>query len=242
MRKAPIVLVALLTLFAVAGCSTLAPPRTRQRTATFSPIIFTGSAAGDKDITVPITAHSATLTVACSGGGFFSLDGALNPNGGGVGGACGGGTHRYEMSLGTLRTLHLEIELPKGGTFVVETRFSSDQFAVDKELAGQCAAMVTVGSDVFNAEDGYTRGTLSLQEWQQKVSAAAGILHSLDTAKANILSTQLKTLHSALSVPGIAPGAFGSGDASDYNAAMSIVQQVCADNGVATYVNADYGG
>jgi hypothetical protein len=125
---------------------------------------------------------------------------------------------------------------------VVETRFSSDRFAVDTELAGQCAAMVTVGSDVFNAEDGYTRGKLSLQQWQQKVSAAAGILQSLDTAKTNILSAPLKTLHLALTVPGIAPGAFAGSDATVYNAAMSIVQQVCADNGVATYVNADYGG
>ena len=178
MRKPPVApaAIALLAVFAVAGCSTVPPPRESIPTSTFSPIVFAGSAAGDKDITVPITAHSATVTVACSGGSFFSLNGALNPNAAGVGGACGGGTHHYEMSLGTLRTLHLEIELPKGGTFVVETQFSATRFAVDKELAGQCAAMVTVGSDVFNAEDGFTRGKLSLPQWQQKVSDAAGIL------------------------------------------------------------------
>lgn len=241
MRKPPVApaAIALLAVFALAGCSTVTPPRTP--TPTFSPIVFTGSAAGEKDITVPITAHSATFTVACGGGSFFNLDGALNPNENGLGGACDSGTHRYEMSLGTLRTLHLEIELPNGGTFVVQTQFSAARFAVDKELAGQCAAMVTVGSDVFNAEDGFTRGKLSLPQWQQKVSDAAGILQSLDSEKTNILSAQLKTLRSALTAPGVAPGDFG-GKASDYNAAVSIVQQVCADNGVATYVNADYGG
>jgi hypothetical protein len=240
MRKPPVALVALLAVFAVAGCSTVSPPRTP--TPTFSPIIFTGSAAGEKDITVPIAAHSATFTVACSGGSFFSFDGALNPNGAGLGGACDSGTHRYEMSLGTLRTLHLQIELPKDGTFVVETQFSPDRFVVDSELAAQCSTMVTVGSDVFNAEDGYTRGKLTLPQWRQKVSDAASLLQSLDSEKTNILSAQLKILRSALATTGIAPGDFGGDHAPDYNAAMSIIQQVCEDNGVATYVNADYGG
>jgi hypothetical protein len=244
MRNPPVAVaaIALLAVFAVAGCSTVSPARTPKPIPTFSPIIFTGSAAGDKDITVPISAHSATFTVVCSGGSFFSLDGALNPNGAGLGGACDGGTHRYEMSLGTLRTLHLEIELPKGGSFVVDTQFSPDRSVVDSELAGQCSAMVTVGSDVFNAEDGFTRGKLSLPQWQQKVSDAAGILQSLGSDKTNILSAQLTNLHSALAAPGVAPGDFEGNHAADYNAAMSIIQQVCEDSGVAIYVNADYGG
>ena len=244
MRKPPVVLalVGLVAVIATAGCSPVTPRPMRTPTPTFAPIIFSGSLAGEKEITVPLAAHSAAITVVCSGASFFTLDGALNQNGGGVGGVCEGATHDYELALGTRRTLDLEIELPKGGTFVVETQFSTDRVVTDTELAGQCSAMVTVGSDVFNAEDGFTRGKLSLQQWQQKVSDAAGILQSLGSDKTNILSAQLTNLHSALTAPGVAPGDFEGNHAADYNAAMSIIQQVCADNGVAIYVNADYGG
>ncbi len=244
MRKPPIVfaLVGLLAVVATAGCSAVSPRPTPTPSPTFAPIYFSGSLAGEKQITVPLAAHSAAITVVCSGESYFTLDGALNPNEGGVGGSCSGATHNYEMSLGTRRTLDLEIELPKGGNFVIETQFSPAHFVVDSEISDQCSTMVTVGSDVFNAEDGFTRGKLSLQQWQQKVSNAAGALQSLGSTKTNLLSSQLKTLHSELTAPGIAPGAFGGSNATDYNAVMSIIGEVCEDNGVAIHVDAEYGG
>ena len=110
-----------------------------------------------------------------------------------------------------LRTLHLELELDTVGSFVVDARFSSDRYVEDPELAKQCA-VVTVASDAFNAEDGYTRGAVTLPEWRQRIATASGALAPLSGEKANILSAPLKTISDALTAPTAEPGAFQGGD------------------------------
>ncbi|HEY1530912.1 MAG TPA: hypothetical protein VGF80_08860 [Galbitalea sp.] len=224
----------------VAGCTATAPRQTPTATPrAFVPVDFAGTLSGEDDIRIPANAHSAFITVVCSGSNSFSLDGALNSTVGGLNGTCNGGLHRYTMRVGPLRSLNLQLELDKVGTFVVDTRFSSDVYKEDAQLAKQCASVVVVASDAFNAEDGYTRGKVTLPEWHTRIATAAGALKPLSGERPNILTQPLTAVAVALAAPTAAPGAFERGD---YESAMSEIRQVCEDNGVATYINAEFGG
>ena len=121
-------------------------------------------------------------------------------------------------------------------------QFSPTRLVADEELSAQCAAMVTVGSDVSNAEDGLTRGKLSLAQWQQRMSDADNTLESLAPQKINILSAALQRVHRALTRTDLTPASFSGSSAYDYGMAISIVGQVCSDNGTTIYVNDEYGG
>ncbi len=240
MRKTPAVfaVVALTALISTAGCSASTPkPAVGPR---FAPVVFSGTVDGDKTFIVPKGARSATISVVCGGEGFFGLDGALNKDQSGLNGGCGYGSHRYNLAVAGGEALDLHMKVTKNGSFVVETRFSPDRFVANAELAAQCAEMIAVGSDVFNAEDGFTRGALTLAHWKQQMAGAAAALRPVLSDKANVVTAPLKTIEDALVAPGIAPGAFDG--PSNYTNAMSIVNQVCSDNGDALYVNAEYGG
>ena len=246
MRKTPVLsaFLAASVLGALVGCTAMPVPHaTPAPTAHFTPVVFSGTFDSGKTIIVPGGAHSATITVVCGGEGTFGLDGVLNKNEAGLYGGCASGSHRYRLAVAAGETLDLEIQLSaKSASFVIEARFSGERFVADRELADQCAAMVTVGSDVFNAEDGFTRGALSLQQWKQKIAEAATALKPLLSDKPNILSPSFKAISAALGANGIAPGAFAGNSTPNYKSASSIVNQVCADNGDALYVMADYGG
>jgi hypothetical protein len=244
MRKTPVGLglVATVVLMALGGCTSNAPTAKPTPSREPVPVIFSGSESGEQDILAPAGSHSATITVVCGGDASFSLAGALNQDGNGLYGDCDGGTHSYHVEVAALRKLHLVIELTKAGRYVVETQFSAKHANPDSELAAQCSAMVTVGSDVFNAEDGFTRGALSLAQWQHRVSEAANALPSAARGKSNILDPEITVIRADLTRAGLAPGAFEGSSGSDYNDAVSIVSQVCSDHGDAIYVNAEYGG
>lgn len=240
MRKSPsaLALVVAAALFALTGCSVSAPRPTP--TPNLAPVIFSGKAVGAKIVFVPEGVHSASITVACGGQGFFELDGALNKNGSGLRGDCESGTHRYELALTPRQSVDLHFQVTKNGRFVVETRLSPDRFVGDPELVAQCKAMVDVGSDVFNAEDGYTRGALTLAEWNQRIADASSALQPSLTDKTNILSATLKAIDRTLRAEGIAPGAFAN--TSEYTSAVDVVGQVCSASGHELYVNAEFGG
>ena len=244
MRKAPVLpaLAAVGVLIALAGCSALAVPRpTPTPAAQFTPIVFSGTFDSGKTIIVPPGAQSATIYVACGGGGSYTLAGALNKDEAGLGGGCASGGHLYQLAVAAGETLDLEIQLSAStASFVVETRFSADRFVEDSELARQCSALVTVGSDVFNAEQGFTLGALSLEQWKQRVTDALHALQPVLSDKPNILSAPLRTMSDSLGATGVAPGAFVG--PSGYASAMSIAGQICSDNGDALYVMGDYGG
>lgn len=243
MRKpAALLALAVTAVAAFSGCSAGSPHPTPAAYHQTAPVIFSGIESGQKDILAPAGSHSATITVVCSGEAFFALRGALNPRVDGLYGGCNGGAHRYQLAVVALRKVHLDIELTKQGKFVVETQFSPVHLARDEELSAQCDAMVTVGSAVSNAEDGFTRGRLLVAEWQQRMSDANKTLESLRTEKPNILSDALKDIHRDLAVPGLTPASFSESASADYGLAMSIVGQVCSDNGTAIYVNDEFSG
>ena len=243
MRKAPVLraFLAASVLLALVGCTTAPVPRAAAPAAHFTPVVFSGTYDSGRSILVPKGAHSATVYIVCSGGGSYNLGGVLNKDIAGLGGGCASGSHLYQLAVAAGETLDLEIQLSaKDASFVIETRFSTDLFAADSELARQCAALWTVGSDVFNAEQGFTLGALSLEQWRHKVSDASAALEPVLTDKPNILSAPLNTMRDSLDATGIAPGAFLG--ATTYAGAMSIAGQVCSDNGDAIGIMGDYGG
>lgn len=244
MRTFPLLLAALVLLpvVALAGCTSGSPRPASTPVHRPATVIFSGTESGEQDILAPAGSHSAAITVVCSGEAVFSLYGALNPKVDGLSGACDLGTHRYQMTVEALRKLHLQIELTKAGRFVVETQFSPARLVRDDELSAQCGAMVTVGSDVSNAADGFTRGKLSVAQWQQRMSDADNTLESLTPEKTNILSDAVKRIHRDITVSGLTPTSFSSSAPSDYGLTMNIVGQVCSDNGTAIYVNDEFGG
>ena len=243
MRKSPLLAVTvLLAVLAIAGCSTDAPRPTHSMTPPFVPVIFSGTQAGGKVFTAPPAARSATITVVCGGDSFFTLTGALDDESGGVSGQCNWGGYEYELAVPKGQKLDLELELQSGGSFVVETRFSAGHYATDREVSRQCSVMVTVGSDVANAEDGYTRGEVSVADWHTRVSAAVTALNKLDPEKPNILSGPLKDIRQALTATGIAPGSINGGSGARYYDSLRIVGQVCTANGSPIYVLGEFGG
>jgi hypothetical protein len=233
----------LVALFALTGCTpkTAAPHPTP--TPTFAPIVFGGSASVTRAITVPASAHSAHLTLVCSGAKFFHLDGVFANDEGGLDGTCDGGVHRYYAPVNSPSALDLQVMMPTGGSFVLEARFSAEPFVPDVLLDDQCKTMVTVESDIFNAEDGYTLQKLTLTQWTGKIQDAARALQTLANQKSkDVLTSPLVALEGVISTPGLAPGAFTTNLPADYSAAHSIIDQTCSDNGTAIFVNADYGG
>ncbi|MDQ1546686.1 MAG: hypothetical protein QOH69_1590 [Actinomycetota bacterium] len=244
MRKTPVLgaFLAASVLGALVGCTaTLLPRATPTAAAHFTPVVFSGTYDSGRSITVPKGAHSATVYVVCSGGGSYNLSGVLNKDLGGLNGGCGPGSQLYQLAVAGGETLDLEIQVSaKDARFVIETRFSASHFAADSELARQCSALVTVGSDIDNAEQGFTLGALSLAQWRQKVSDASAALKPVLSDKPNVLNAQLKTMGDSLGATGVAPGAFVG--PSGYASAMSIAGQICSDNGDALYVMGDYGG
>jgi hypothetical protein len=244
MRKAPVpaTIVPLLVALVATGCSATSPRATPTATISFAPVIFSGSLSGEQDVVVPEGAHSATITVVCNGQNDFSLSGAVNPDLAGVEGACGRGSVLYQLAVVAPRTLPLEIDLSQGGSFVVETRFSANYLPVDRELATQCSAMSVVESDVFNAEDGFTLGDVSADQWQQRVAAAAIALRPQLSDGPNILSSTLKALSSALTAPSIAPGALEGNGETKYWDSLTIISQVCQNNGDPLAISGEFGG
>jgi hypothetical protein len=244
MRLTPVLsaFLAATVLGALVGRTTSPVPRaTPAPAAHFAPVVFSGTYDSGKAIIVPKGAHSATIYVVCGGEGSYNLAGVLNKDLAGLDGVCESGSHSYQLAVAAGETLDLEMQLSaKDASFVIETRFSADRFLADAVLARECSAMATVESDAFNAEDGYTLGKLSVEQWQQNVSDAGTALRPLLSDKPNILSAALKTIDAALIAKGIAPGAFVG--PSDYTSAIGVVDQACEDNGDAIGLTGDYGG
>jgi len=194
----------------------------------------------EKMIDVPAGAVSFRVSFACVSGNFsLSLGGALEDD---RRGGCQG-TRNYLLPVSESSTMQLYVFVPDDSRFALTGEFTTDVFTPDPLITDACTQVSEYMSIYLNAEQGYQRSAITVEEWRTQMDEAVDLVTELQDTATGLIALQVPALVEGMSAPVVVPGYFlEQHEPTAMDAAGTIVGDVCSDNGSGLTIMSAYGG